>query len=72
MIGEALGYSKVQTKKLVERYNKKQHSPIMISIKCGRPRKRPILTEEGYPQRIKQLELINDLLRPFLQAAGRM
>ena len=72
MIGEQLGYSKVQIKKLVERYNKKEHSPIKISIKRGRPRKRPIATEEGYQQRIKQLEMENDLLRSFLQAAGRM
>jgi len=72
MIGEQLGYSKVQIKKLVERYNKKENSPIKISIKRGRPRKRPIATEEGCQQRIKQLEMENDLLRSFLQAAGRM
>ena len=71
-IGDELGYSRVQIKKLVERYNKKQRSPIKISIKRGRPRTCPISTEEGYTQRIKQLEMENDLLRSFLQAAGRM
>ena len=71
-IGEELGYTKVQIKKLVERYNRKQHNPIKISIKRGRPRKRPISTEEEYQQRIRQLEMENDLLRFFLQAAGRM
>ena len=72
MIGEEFGYSRVQIKKLVERYNKKQRSPFKIPIKRGRQRKRPISTEEDYKQRIKQLEMENDLLRSFLQAAGRM
>lgn len=72
MIGEEFGYSRVQIKKLVERYNKKQHSPIKVPIKRGRPRNRPISMEEEYQQRIKQLEMENELLRSFLQAAGRM
>ena len=72
IIGDELGYSRVQIKKLVERYNKKQRNPIKIPIKRGRPRTRPISTEEYYQQRIKQLEMENDLLRSFLQAAGRM
>ena len=72
MIGDELGYSQVQIEKLVERYHKRQHDPILVWRKKGRPRKRPFSTEEEYQQRIKQLEMKNDLLRSFLQAAGRM
>ena len=72
MIGDDLGYSQVQIEKLVERYHKRQHDPILACRKKGRPRKRPFSTEEEYQQRIKQLEMENDLLRSFLQAAGRM
>ena len=72
MIGEELGYSQVQIKKLVERYHRRQQHPILAWRKKGRPRKRPLSTEEEYQQRIKQLEMENNLLRSFLQAAGRM
>jgi len=72
MIGDELGYSVEQIKTLVERYHKKQRHPILVLQKCGKPRKRSLLTEEGYQQRIKQLEMENDLLRSFLQAVGRM
>lgn len=72
MIGEELGYSLEQIKALVERYHKKQRHPIQVLQKRGRPRKRSLSTEESYQRRIKQLEMENDLLRSFLQAAGRM
>lgn len=72
MIGDELGYSQKQVKDLVGRYHKKQRHPILTLQKRGRPRKRSLSTEEGYQQRIKQLEMENDLLRSFLQAAGRM
>ena len=72
MIGDELGYAVEQIKTLVERYHKKQRHPILALQKRGRQRKRPISTEEDYKQRIKQLEMENDLLRSFLQAAGRM
>ena len=72
MIGEELGYSLEQIKTLVERNHKKQRHPILVLQKRGRSRKRSLSTEEGYQHRIKQLEMENDLLRSFLQAAGRM
>ncbi len=72
MIGEELGYTQKQIKNLLYRQRKKKAGRISISMKRGRPRKRPISTEEEYQQRIKQLEMENDLLRSFLQAAGRM
>ena len=72
MIAEELGLSMDQIKRLLERYRRKQREPVKIPLKRGRPRKRPISTEEAYQQKIKHLEMENDLLRAFLQAAGRM
>ena len=72
MIAEKLGFSMDQIKKLLERYHRKQRETHKEPLKRGRPRKRPITAEEEYQQRIKQLEMENDLLRSFLQAAGRM
>ena len=72
MIAEELGLSMDQVKRLLERYRRKQREPGKIPLKRGRPRKRPISTEEAYQKKIKQLEMENDLLRSFLQAAGRM
>jgi transcriptional regulator len=71
-IGEELGYTKKQIKNLLYRQRGNTARIVSISRKRGRPRKRPISTEEEYQQRIKQLEMENDLLRSFLQAAGRM
>lgn len=72
MIGDELGYTQEQIKELVKRYHRQQRYPIQALRKRGRPRKQPISTEKEYQQRIKQLEMENDLLRSFLQAAGRM
>ena len=71
-IGEELGYTKKQIKNLLYRQRENTARIVSIPRKRGRPRKRPISTEEEYQQRIKQLEMENDLLRSFLQAAGRM
>ena len=72
MIGEELGFSMDQIKRLLERHNRKQRAPQKIPLKRGRPRIRPLVGEQEYLERIKQLEMVNDLLRSFLQAAGRM
>lgn len=72
MIAEELGFSMDQIKRLLERYNRKQRKPLKIPLKRGRPRVRPLVGEKEYTERIKQLEMENDLLRSFLQAAGRM
>lgn len=72
MIGEELGYTYEQIKKLIYRYNKsKRSSSIAISVHRGRPRTKPITRQEEFTARIKQLEMENELLRSFLQAAGR-
>ena len=72
MIGDELGYTKKQINNLLYRQSNNNSWILSIHKKCGRPRKRPISMEEEYQQRIKQLEMENDLLRSFLQAAGRM
>ena len=72
MIAEELGFSMDQIKRLIERYYRKQRKPQKIPLERGRPRIRPLVGEQEHLERIKQLEMENDLLRAFLQAAGRM
>jgi len=72
MIGDELGYTLEQIEELVKRYHRQQRHPVQTPRKRGRPRKQPISTEKEYQQRIKQLEMENELLRSFLQVAGRM
>jgi hypothetical protein len=72
MIGDELGYTKIQIKNLLSRHRMSKSKNTTIPAKRGRPRKRPLSTEEEYRQRIIQLGMENDLLRSFLQAAGRM
>ena len=71
-IGEELGLTKTQIKKLVERYNRKNRLPAVVSKRRGRPRKQPLTLEQDYIQRIKQLEMKVELYRSFLQLVGRM
>ena len=71
MVAEELGYTYKQIKKLFERYRKNQRNVSPIPSKRGRPRKNPISSEDAYKKRIAQLEMENELLRSFLQAAGR-
>ncbi len=70
-IGEKYGLTKTQVKKLVERYNKSEHALPNKPRPKGRPRKRPLTAEEDYIQEIKRLKMEVELLRSFLQAAGR-
>ena len=72
MIGDELGYTREQIKELVKRSHRQQRHPVQTPRKRGRPRKQLISTEKEYQQRIKQLEMENELLRSFLQAVGRM
>lgn len=72
MVADELGYTRKQIKGLMKRYHKKQRKQVVVSAKRGRPRTRPLTTEHAYQNRIKQLEMENDLLRSFLQAVGRM
>ena len=72
-IGEKYGFTRIQIKKLVERYNRKQRQKIELSKhRRGRPRKTELTKHHALELRIKELERENILLRSFLQAAGRM
>lgn len=70
-IGEELGYSQEQIKQLVKRNRKKQKKKLTVQKQRGRPRKKPLSTEDEYRKRIEQLEMENELLRSFLQEIGR-
>ncbi len=70
-IAEKYGLTTTQIKKLVERYNRSQRAPISVTKPKGRPRKRPLTTEQEYINRIERLEMEVNLYRSFLQAAGR-
>ena len=70
-IGEELGYSQEQIKQLVKRNRKKQKKQQTVQKQRGRPRKKPLSTEDEYRKRIEQLEMENELLRSFLQEIGR-
>lgn len=70
-IGEELGYNQEQIKQLVKRNRKKQKKQLTVQKQRGRPRKKPLSTEDEYQKRIEQLEMENELLRSFLQEIGR-
>jgi transposase len=72
-IGEHLGLSKMQIKKLLERYRKnKRRQGFGILIRpIGRPKKLPQDEEEKLRFENKQLKMENELLRDFLLATGR-
>lgn len=71
-IANALGYTYEQIRELVHRYHRSSRRATPAAVKRGRPRVRPISSEEEYKKRIKQLEMENELLRSFLQTVGRM
>lgn len=72
-IGEHLGLSKVQIKKLLERYRKNaRNQGLGIPIRpIGRPKKLPPDEEEKLRFENKQLKMENELLRDVLLATGR-
>lgn len=72
-IAEHFGLTLEQIKNLVKRHNRnernvKQGNPPKAK---GRPRKRPMTTEEEKDRRIAQLEMEVELLRDFLHLTGR-
>lgn len=70
-IADELGLQKRQIENFINRHNRRQRMDA-IPNRRGRPRKNPLLTQQDYEQRIKELERDNELLRSFLRAAGRM
>lgn len=72
-IGLKYNLTKLQIKELVKRYNKKERQKALgIEPKPqGRPRLRKLTKEQELGLENKRLKTENDLLRSFLQAAGR-
>ena len=73
-IADKLGLTKNQIKNWVNRYNKGQQQIAagMPPKQKGRPRKKPLTTQEEYEKEIARLKMENELLRDFLQLTGRM
>ena len=71
-IADALGLEKSQIKNWINRYNHRQKALPKVCSRRGRPRTRPISTQEALTLRIKELEREVELYRSFLQAVGRM
>ena len=67
-IAEELGISKKQIENWVTRYNKRKSKGIVIPLRRGRQRTRPLTAEE----RVLELERELELYKSFLHAAGRM
>lgn len=70
-IADELGYDYIQIKALLYRYGAKQRNSSTPKAK-GRPRTQGLTEEQKKDLKIKKLEMEVDLLRSFLQAAGRM
>lgn len=73
VIGEQLGYSRIQINEYFRRLRKKERMAESGETPNGkgRPRKKPITAQQEYERRIKELERENELLRSFLHAVGR-
>ena len=72
-IADELGLTKEQIKGWVKRYNRSQQK-IDAGIPPrpkGRPRKKPLTTQEEYEKEIARLKMENELLRDFLQLTER-
>jgi len=72
-IADDLGLSLGQIKNLINRYNRRNDEQTLGKVpkKRGRPRKHPITTLQKLEIENKQLKMEVELLRSFLQAAGR-
>ena len=72
-IADELGLAKKQIKNWVSRYNREQQQLAAgVPLKQrGRPRKRPLTTQEEYEKEIARLKMENELLRDFLQLTER-
>ena len=73
-IADELGLEKEQIKNWVTRNNRRKANLLqeLPSKSKGRPRKRPLTTEEDYARTIARLQMENKLLRDFLQFTERM
>jgi len=72
-IGQLFGLTKQQLKNLITRHNRRaERMQAGIPVKRrGRPSRYSSLPQRNLELEIKRLEMENELLRSFLQAAGR-
>ena len=70
-IARELGFEYLQIKRLICRYNRKQRLSEPVPKRRGRPPTQAPETKQVMQRRIEQLECEVELLRSFLQAAGR-
>ena len=73
-IADKLGLEKAQIKAWVTRYNRRKNG-LQQGIPTkpkGRPRKKPLSSEEEYEREIYRLQMENKLLRDFLELTERM
>jgi transposase len=72
-IAKFFGLTKIQIKGLVKRHNRRNRriADGKIVHRKGRPRIKPLSTQEEMQTEICRLQMENSLLRSFLQAAGR-
>ena len=73
-IAAIYGLTKEQVERLVERHNqekRKSEEEIPQKKRRGRPKTKPLTGQREMELEIKRLKMENDLLRSFLQAAGR-
>ena len=74
-IAEKFGLKKEHIRKLITRHNrtkrKAEEEIPEVKTRRGRPCKKPLTSTQELEQQVKRLEMENELLRSFLQAAGR-
>lgn len=73
-VAERLGFTYEQVKSFIKRAHKRQREIVSGNPPkaIGRPRKRPITTEEELRKENKRLRMENELLRDFLFETERM
>lgn len=72
-IGEMLGFTKDEISGLIKRKNAKDRKLENGSVpkRKGRPRVRPLTTEQELQKEVERLQMENELLRDFLSETGR-
>ena len=72
-IGEMLGFTKDEIRGLIKRRNRmsRKIEEGYVPKQKGRPRVRPITTEEELRKELERLQMENELLRDFLSETER-
>ena len=72
-IGEMLGFTKDEIRGLIKRRNRtlRKTETGFVPRRRGRPRVRPLTTEEELRKELERLQMENELLRDFLSEIER-